>query len=1808
MIESRRKKKTSMKWAIAIPVVLVLISSILVFNGRVLSNLWGVSRDVEFNGQVWNMVSEPFNKNWMTNSDTITFTVDLTDDFENASLAPPAERPFNVLAAHEGNPVEGITYQEVGGDQFAGKYTVNVPFSKDGRLDLQVAMLENEAWATKASTNPFSIIRDATTPEVALSGISDGELSTSGVTVDVEVIEKHFASNTVTVTATRNGKNYTDLPAWKNTDENSKNSYSFTQEGEYTLTVNAKDAVGNASAEKKVSFSIRTKGPVLTVANNGHQLSGEEVTNAKQLDFKVNSGITLGAATMTIYKDGKEVAVQDMAVSQWEANLSYPVSSDGEYEFRIWVKESHKNGKEYNLTPFKIVVDQTAPALAIDGVNNDETYESDQEVKIKVEDPNYRSAEFNVTKTDITGKETTIPVTVKDGHAKYTTAGEGKYKVTLAAEDNAGNKAQSQTITFKIDKEKPVLSLSEDVNGKYFKEDKELTIAVHDITLDLAKTILDVKKGTEPYNIGTLLPNLFKAELKHNFTEEGTYEINLSSTDGKDRSSTIEPVKFTIDKTAPVITGEVVEKEEDSGKIKEVIVNITDANIDWENTSLTVTKNGTKHTEITGEEVSKTHQFKEDGIYSIELASVDKAGNKTVHSPITFTIDNTLPDLKIDGVTDGEYYQKLENLELSIEDLTFLLNKTTIEVLKDGQPYDLGKGKWEELRSNSGLLKAFRKLNFYEDGNYEISLKTTDLFGNENKLGPVKFTIDKTAPELLIKNIANGAEVQEALDVTAIQTDKNINWEKTYLNVTKNGLEYLHESGQKVSEPNDFTEDGIYEIQMEATDKAGNRTVLEPIKFTVDNTEPELKISGVEDGKHYQKLDNLELSIEDLTFLLNKTEIEVLKDGEPFNVGEGKWDESPLKGGYKKAIRKLSFTEDGDYEISLINSDRVGNRNKIGPVKFTIDSTNPVIDISGIDEGAFVQKGKKVTIKVKEHNYEQNDVKIAVSRKEEIEGPEKQYNIGEWKNTAEESQLSYTFDEDGDYEIVVEAKDKAENDGATKKLSFTVDNKKPVIKISGPKEDAYYNKGTDVKIAVEERNYKNNKVDISVTRMVEVDGEKVDFKIGEWKNVDQISDLSHEFNQDGEYEMIVNARDAAGNQGDTESIHFTVDKIAPKLSINGVEDNNNYRTDKPVHVKIADRNIDLSRTELKVRKNGKAYSIGEPTLTGKTDAAKSFTFSEEGSYTIDLNSTDKAGNKELHDSVAFIIDKTNPVVKIDGVENNSFNPTGKNVTISIDELNFETNNVEVSASKDGANFNIGKWKNSGKLSKLGYNFTKDGLYTILATATDKAGNGPIAKKMTFTVDTVKPSIEINGVENNAYYNVDKPVSIAIRDVNLDINKVSVTRNGAGYGIGGFSVKNGVASMSHNFSKEGDYSILVEATDKAGNKFSSTMKFTIDKTKPVITPKFKGENTVIKNGEYINRVFTPEFALDEAEDMIVTATLNNGPNLGRNIPVAAREMKYSYKVLARDKAGNESTLEISFTLDTTKPKLDISGVLDGFFNKDITPKVTYSDIHLDRNKTSVTLNGKAFENGTKLEYEQDYILKAVVTDLADNVTTRTIVFTIDKTSPVIKFKEPISNNYFKTDLLPQLLIEDMSAYDIIAMMLDGKPYEAGDPIKTEGKHVMFFEVKDKAGNIQQLSVEFIIDKTAPKVVFEGVKEKEKYYDPVEVSIRLDNPNDTLKSVMINGELFEGEVVEENGYNVIKIKLAEIKPYEIQIIADDLAGNEKTETISFEIVKKGALVKFVENKPLLGGTVAGAIGLIAAAATVLVRRRKVRVEEE
>ncbi|MFJ5762908.1 Ig-like domain-containing protein [Neobacillus sp. NPDC093182] len=1621
-IARRYKSKKKVIWTLMVSLLLI---SVFLFSTNAFS-LDGAKRYIVFSDDKWDMesIDQP---DWITNKDSITFKVDLKEDFENNSQGEGVagvEAPFAVIAAYQGSEITTAKIEEIKNPEavFLGEYLVSIPVQPDspeGSLHVTVVFAEENSWNIPASTNTFTIKRDAVKPVVNVTPwfedgfFKDGAFTSKPVSMSIEVTDSHFIPGNDTISILKDGIAYepAQAPVWKENET----FLTLDNTGFYEVTIAAADKAGNKSDPAKVSFGIVKQGPRLTIKDKND--SGFY----KQVELKIESDILIYDASAAIEKTiNGEKTTEVKSFERKGKNAVLSLTEDGDYKVSVTVKDRQNIDPGHQLGATSFTIDQTAPVLAINGVND-----------------------------------------------------QGEYSESKDAE-----------------------------------------------------------------------------------------------------------------------------------------ISVTDANVDESKTELKVTA-GNQVTTYTGEEAYKKHSFTEEGVYVLELSAADKAGN-TAANKVKFIIDKSAPTLDITGVNAGEFYNSdnsKKEVTVSVEDLTLDLTQTSLKVEKDGAAYP----EVIQLKDISDA-KAEAKHTFTAEGKYKLTLTSTDKLGQASPAKSVSFTIDNTNPKAVVA-IDGTVMAEDELVVDGEKTVKITVTDKHHefynVSVKKNGEDYridpLVRDGENVAVEHLFKEDGVYEIIVESTDKATNKTVLTKT-ITIDTGKPDIHFKGINHQEHYNsETVDVTIMVNDFTFDKNKTTLEMTRTNgdQVTKIPPSNWNIYDYFKWLYNGEMNLSFKEEGIYQLKVTAEDRFGKVSS-KTVEFTIDRTVPKVDITGIYDGAFVKNGE-VVIGVNEYYYETNNVSVSVqkddSKKEET-----------FVNTAEKSELALKFTEDGDYQITVSAEDKAGNKASDMELSFTVDTIKPVIDIidvktnTEVKNHSYDAESKNVSIVVNEHNFANNKVQYEVIEKNTVTNESKSVWIGEWRNFAEISSLTYNFKDDYEYFIKVIAEDAAGNTADEKSVTFTIDTINPIVATDGIENDQNYQSTTAAFW-IKDTNIDISNTKLSVLKDGEPYSIGEIALSYKTEGALSYTFKEEGNYTVTLESSDKAKRKTVHGPIHFIIDSTKPVVKVEGVDDHSFNPANKNVTISVNEKNFSTNKVELAVTKDNRPYDLGPFiTNQKQLSVIDHNFAEDGLYAIFVKSTDKAGNGPVIVNTTFTIDKTKPAIEITGVEQDAFYNVDKKVSVAIRDVNLDINKITVTRDGARYNAGGFSVSNNTASLSHNFSEEGDYHVLVEAADKAGNSFSQQVSFTIDKTKPVITPKFKGQNRVIKDGEYINEIFTPEFALDQKDDSIVSVTLN-GANAGRTAPTASKEMAYHFTVLARDKAGNESTVEIKFTVDTTKPTLSISGILDGFFNENLKPNVTYSDIHLDPSRTSVTLNGAPYKNGTNLELEKDYVFKATVTDLANNVSARTIVFTIDKTSPVIKFKEPVSNNYFNKDLIPELLIEDLNEYDIIALTLDGREYKLGDPITSEGKHVLFFEVKDKAGNIKQLSVEFIIDKKAPKVIYDGIKQNEQYFEAVKAEITLDNPSDTIKSILVNGKLHNfDELADENGVSVFTSTFSEINSYKVEVTAVDEAGNKTTTVIPFEIAEKTALVKFYENKPLFAGSLIGLFGIMGIGITALVRRKKkVEVEE-
>jgi lactocepin len=191
----------------------------------------------------------------------------------------------------------------------------------------------------------------------------------------------------------------------------------------------------------------------------------------------------------------------------------------------------------------------------------------------------------------------------------------------------------------------------------------------------------------------------------------------------------------------------------------------------------------------------------------------------------------------------------------------------------------------------------------------------------------------------------------------------------------------------------------------------------------------------------------------------------------------------------------------------------------------------------------------------------------------------------------------------------------------------------------------------------------------------------------------------------------------------------------------------------------------------------------------------------EGPHDLVVSATDCAG-LQAEASIRFTIDLTAPVITIEGVDDGQCGGAATPVVTFADDYLAST-----SLTLDGQPF------------VSGTAVTSDGVHTLAATATDRAGNASDRAVM-FTVDTTEPVITITGVEDGAFYAAAVSPVIQIDEPNLTASTILL--DGVTF-IEGSSV-----------ATEGPHDLVVTATDCAGLQGQAAVHFTVDLTAPVIT--------------------------------------------------------------------------------------------------------------------------------------------------------------------------------------------------------------------------------------------------------------------------------------------------------------------------------------------------------------------------------------
>lgn len=525
-------------------------------------------------------------------------------------------------------------------------------------------------------------------------------------------------------------------------------------------------------------------------------------------------------------------------------------------------------------------------------------------------------------------------------------------------------------------------------------------------------------------------------------------------------------------------------------------------------------------------------------------------------------------------------------------------------------------------------------------------------------------------------------------------------------------------------------------------------------------------------------------------------------------------------------------------------------------------------------------------------------------------------------------------------------------------------------------------------------------------------------------------------------QVTVEATDHSTNGKTTETQSIKVDNKAPIVTFSfdqsDVHNGKYYNNDKTLTITVDERNFDESYQPQVTSTAGGGYSVSGWSHNGEIHTA-TVTFSGDSDYTVTYDCFDLAGNKSNTEKLdEFTVDKTKPVIQVsydnNSALNNNYYKEARTATITITEHNFNPGEVTVTttAQLDGAAASapgVSGWSGSGDTHVATVSYSADADYTFTISATDLASNvsDPYATE-SFTVDQTKPTVEITNIEDRSANNGEVAPVITLNDINFDSGKTVVHLTGANKGevdttgmYTSTASNKGQTLTFYNFKENMDdiYTLTAETTDKAGNQYSTSKIFSV------------------------NRDGSTYLYDDYTEELIKNGYTNDPKNL---VVSEINVDTLTFQELTVSENGTQKTLEQ---------------------NKDFEVSESGSDVSWKEYK--YTINASNFEN------EGDYNVSIYSEDRATNVTTNTakskdILFAVDKTSPVISLANIEDGGRYKVESQTFTAnVDDNMALDKVEYYVDDELKQTFDADEVSANGGSLELSVDSSNTFQNVSV-------------------------------------------------------------------------------------------------------------------------------------------
>ncbi|EIY5475152.1 non-fimbrial adhesin SiiE [Salmonella enterica] len=1425
-------------------------------------------------------------------------------------------------------------------------------------------------------------------------------------------------------------------------------------DGGYTLTVEATDKAGNKTTQE-LDFTIDTTLSVPTLSLDSADdsgIAGDNITNVKTPGFTLNNIDTdVSRVTVEVMHNGIK---QEVPLVQTGGQWRFAPTSDwADGDYILTVKVEDRAGNVKQSAPLTVTVDTHIAIDRIELVNDSgipgDNLTNEARPHFQVTVP----ADVNGVRLSIDGGKTWFDATqsATPGVWDYTwltNVANGPHTLMVEASDKAGNKT-TQKLDFIIDTmlSEPTITLDsadDSAAGDNITNVKMPGFTLGNIDADVTKVVVTVAHDGKNQQI-----ELIKNGGVWRFTPgaawtDGDYTLTVKVEDKAGNTNYSAPLTVTIDTQTSI---DRIELLNDTGIVGDNLTNearpqfhITvptdvnsvqlslDGGINWVNATLT--------SDGVWEYIWPTDLV--ENTYTLTVKATDVAGN-TATETLNFIIDTTLstPTITLDSADDsGTANDNKTNVKTPgfiIGGIDSDVTQVVVQVMRDGHSEEV------ELTQTNGQWR-FVPGSAWTDGDYTLTVTVKDEAGNIRHSAPLTVTIDTQIAidhiELVNDsgipddNLTNEArphfQVTVPTDVNVVRL--SIDGGKTWFNATQSATPgvwdytWLADVGE-----------GKHTLTVEATDKAGNKTTQQ-LDFIIDTllSEPTIVLDNTDDSG--TKGDNL-TNVNKPTFLLGNIDA----DARYVTVEVQHGGTKEVLTATKDATGNWSVTPtgtwaDGDYTLTVRVEDEAGNEKHSASLTVTVDTQITIDAIELVNDNGIPGDNMtndahpqfRVTVPG-----DVNEVSLSIDGGVTWVKATQSATPGVW---------NYTWPgtvPDGDYTLNVKATDNAGNT-VTETLHFTIDTtlSTPVIVLDSADDTGIQGDNMTNRT---QPTFNLQHIDddaVRVTVSVEHGGVTTTFDatkgVGGWTFTPPTSWGA------GDYTLSVSVEDKAGNTSHSASLTVTVDT---QIAINNIElvndsgipdDNltNNVRPQFQVKVPTDVNEVRLSIDGGKTWFN--ATQIATPGVWDYTWLADV----GEGKHTLTVEATDKAGNQTTQ-KLDFIIDTllSEPTIVLDSTDDSG--TKGDNLT-NANKPTFLLGNIDADARYVTVEVQHGSTKEvltatkgaTGIWSVTPTGTWADGDYTLTVRVEDEAGNVKYSAPLTVTVDTqiTIDAIELvndNGIPGDNLTNDVRPHFRVT--VPGDVNEVRLSIDGGNTWV---RATQGTAGIwDYTWPKDvtdGLHTLTVEATDKAGNKTTQTLDFTIDTrlSTPTITMDSRDDTGAI--GDHITSVKRPGFTIgnidSDAQSVILRitqggnsqeVTLTQVGGQWRFTPDADwADGSYTLTVEVTDNAGNvRQSTPLIVTVDTQTSITDITlvndhGVPDDNLTNSTRPQFEIT-VPADVNSVQLSIDGGAnwvsaaqgIEGVWGYTWPTDmgdgkHILTVMVTDRAGNTATQTLEFFID----------------------------------------------------------------------------------------------------------------------------------------------------------------------------------------------------------------------